>query len=765
MIRSLRLFAAVSVGVVGSLVLACIGAEREAVHFNGYGIDFGAPPARYAMYPGELLGTGPAWRAGTRYWDDERPDSEGVEEHEENRMHRLFREAALAEGYAEYRKALSLWNRCQKYGVGSLGTVRRRIDLLRVVVGHPHLHLIPELLLSSRPYLAKGQIPDPTKLDRLIRPFALYERAIRLRDVHQAVVAYREIATQFPESPLAEPALIMIPRMLLSDNAKPNAADFGIARSALGKLTRDYPNSRFNLDVIGWRARMLYLRGQLHPALFEYRRQFALSPSAVGAAKPLGSIILCETGLHRRAGVAAAYVLRYGLTDDRLLRYGAITRLKACFNSFSAADGNAFWKLLRIDPRLMAFYMDFRLDNTSSPTGLLELAERNDSAVLRSPYKARFLSRASEAAYRLGRKRLAARYARWTLRCRPSNDDAARAEFVLGSVNRRIAKTNEAIRHFETIVHRYGDSYLRNGARENLALLYEHQGRFGDALDTYRQLNYKYDVAYLLDIRMKPGEIVSYLVSHPRLADRDGVEYSLGLRYLRKHNWTKAEQAFQTISRSKRASFRKRDDSYQFDQLPQQDPLTSAMDLAKLDDRVRSAPTGKARAAAMFAMADYYYSHRNLMLYNGFLWDGQRADLFGFDWNSRIATSQDDDAVWTHHWEHECMAQSLLICRNIVADYPRAPIRFQSAYMGACAAKRLSNFNPYWRWQSGYTNLDHEAARLMKIASRAPNKKLAAKARKYAAVFAVDADKSGAFNERRRSHRYRTDFGEEDGEG
>lgn len=752
------------VALVGVLAVACIGVEEQGVHFRSYRIDFGAPPSRYAMYYGQYAEDVPVWRPGTKYYDESGENADKTRDHEENRMRRLFRLANKAEARADYREALSIWRRCQTYGVGSPGAVRRRIDLLRIIVSHPHLRLVQNLLLSTRPYLAQGEIPDLRLLDPILRQFAMYERALHMKD-NQAAAAYRNIAHDFPRSPLAEPALIMVPRTLLQAGCDASAADLAASSEAIKELLTRYPNTRFRLDALGWRARMLYLKGQYSLALLEYRRQFALCSPDVGSKMPLGSIILCETELHRPARVAAAYVLRYGLTHSTMLRYSSITRLESCFASFEAADSKAFWHLLRLDPRLMAYYMDFRLDNTIDLTGLLDLADRNDSSVLRSPFRARFLARAAEAAYKLGRKPLATRYARMALRSNPEDDDAARAEFVLGAVDRRIAKADEAITHFETIIHRYPDSYLRDGARENLAVLYERQGRFGGALDTYRQLNYKYDVAYMLDIRMTPSQIASYLDSHPHLADRDGVVYSLGLRYLRKHDWVRAEKSFKQVSRRERASFRDTKDEYTFDESKQQDPLVSARDLARLDNRIHSARSSNNKAAAIFAMADYYYSHRNLMLYNGFLWEGGRSDAFGFSWNPTIATPQDDDALWTHHWEHECMAQSLLLCRKIVSKYPHAPIRYRAAYMGACAAKRLSKFNPYWRWQSDITNLDSEAARLMKIASRSPNGTLATKARKYAEVFAQGANKKGMFEMRRRSNKFRNEQYEPDGAG
>ncbi|MDR3691106.1 MAG: tetratricopeptide repeat protein [Fimbriimonas sp.] len=751
--------------IIGALALACMSAYEESVHFKGVRVDFGAPPTRYAMNYAELPGFGIGWRPGTEYYGRFPGDEDLARRHEENRTHRLFGQAIDAETHRDYVTALAIWIRCQKYGVGEPGPVRRRIDLLRILVRQPNLRLASTLLRATRLNKPIGLLPERWELDSKLAPFAQYAKALRIKVPRQGAAAFRQIADEYPHSPLAEPSLITVPRLLLCEGAKPNSADYATAGSALDRLLAVYPKSRFTFDALGWKARVLFLHGKYLPALLDYRKQFAMSTPAAGAEGPLDSIILCEEQLHRRARVAAAYVLRYGLTEERKLRFDSITALADCFASFSSADGKAFWRLLKGDPKLLPFYLDYRLDNTTKLTGLLDLAERNDEAVLGSPYRARFLARAAEAAYRLRSLQLAARYARQALDSRPSNDDAARAEFVLGAVARRYGRPNEAILHFVRIVRRYGSSYLVGGARENLALLYEHLGRLGEALDAYRALKYDYDVAYLLDVRMKPSEIVEYLTSHKHLADRVGIVYSLGLRYLRKHQWSLAEKTLAKVPQHQRDSYRKTAEPYQFDEVGQQDPLVSVRDLAKLDGRIQSASSGGAKASATFAMADYYYGHRNLMLYNGWLWKGLRAIMFAYQWNAGISTPKDDDAVWTHHWEHECLAQSLLLCRKIVAEYRHPPIRYRAAYLGACAAARLSRFNEYWRWQSEQTNLNNEAVRLMKIARKSPNPRLAAKARKFAAVFAEGVDTSKIFDEGRHANRYKTGLDEPETKG
>jgi len=736
MMKAHRLVALVGVGLFGSLALAHLWLVDRGVHFKGLAVDFGAPPSRYTMYPGNDMGGGPAWRPGTTYFEDtsaDRQDSDSAKRG--NLTDHAYRSAINLESRGRYRSALRIWIQSLSHCGCLQGSIRRRIELLKVLSGHPGLQGSKQLLLATRPVFAKGSLPNLDGLDPNLLPFVLYERADRIRKPKDAAHAFFALANGYPASPLAEPALIMVPRNLLGSGEEPNSADLDVAQVALDDLIRRYPNTRFRSDIVGWRGRIHYLQRDYWNALRQYRRQFDLCKSLPSIDNPIKSILLCEKELKRPAEVAAAYMLLYGMSHNMELKFVAINRLQSCFEAFSAEDGKRFWLLLRDDPRLLSFYMDFRLDGTRPVADVLALASKNDQAILNSPYKAKFLSRVTEAEYRLGRKSEAIRYGEWTLRSHPSIDEAARAEFVLGSVARRTARYQTAIRCFETIVDKYRTSYLRGGARENLALLYEHEGRYGDALDEYRTLGYPYDFAFLLDIRMSPEQIARYIDRHPHDRDRDSFVYSLGMRYLRKHSWAKAEEYLGQLSRRRRMALTKLEGDYGYDPDVQPDPLRTVHQLSRLDKGAAVAPDPSSKAKAMFAMANFYYSHRNLLLYNAHLWGGERSTAIDFSWNHRVSTKQDDKALELHFWEHECLAQAYLICRHVVNDFPSSSVKYRAAYMAACAAKRLGNFNEYWRWNGERKDLGLQAVHFMKIARRSPNRNLAAKARKYAQVF------------------------------
>ena len=154
--------------------------------------------------------------------------------------------------------------------------------------------------------------------------------------------------------------------------------------------------------------------------------------------------------------------------------------------------------------------------------------------------------------------------------------------------------------------------------------------------------------------------------------------------------------------------------------------------LSRVAERAKSEDE---KAAALYRLASYYYTHRPLLLYSPQLWHGYRALSFSYSWNPEVAERADDEALARHHNEHECLAHALRICQQIVKEFPKTSVAGKAAYRGACAAEKLGNMAPYWRWVNYHKDLDGEAVRLMRLAQRDPN--LRKDAVKYSDVFAV----------------------------
>jgi lipopolysaccharide biosynthesis regulator YciM len=749
-IRARFVFAAAFAAVI-PLGLAHIWLVVRGVHLKGLPIDFGDPPTRYQLAYGDSMQDFPAWRPGTTYLlrrdydtEEEADAASNRQErevaHHEKKIQNRYLRAERLEQQRKYRAALDIWSECLRRKIGETYVSRKRVDLLKVLVDHPGASGAGRLLLATQPTKSLATLPAEAEVAPELRPFVRYERAGHIESDTEAAKLYISNATEFPGSAMAEPSLIMAARTLLAQEEEgppPVPDEIQLAQTALDQLSANYSKSRFGFDAYGLRARIAYLRRDYVTALHMYRHQLDVSPEEVGLHRPLESIFKCEQQLGRRANIAIAYLRWYGSSDERQKCYGTF-RLQLMFPDFTAADSLAFRQAIRQDPKLFCAYLDYRLQDGEKRSEVVKLANSDGGKVLRSPYRNHFLATRAQAELLTFKYVSAARDARRALALGARGNDGAMSEYILGSIERRKGDTSGAIRHYQAILKDNPKSYLCGGAKESLALLYEKQGRWGDALDIYQDLKYDYDVAYMLDIRLSPSQIADYIASRPHLKARKMFVYSLGMRYLRAHQWKAAQSRFEQLTKTERARFSDAKDAYMYDQPTIQDPLKTAKDLASLDRAVASAtgPTGKGKA--MLAMASYYYENRDLLLYNSKLWGGERATSIGNSWNVEVATKDDEKALTDHHWEHECLAQTLLICRKIVKEFPKTNVRYQAAYLGACAAEHLSGFNPYWRWLNETDRLDSEAIRLMRIARRSPERKLAKKARKYAQVFFMD---------------------------
>ncbi|RYG62544.1 hypothetical protein EON77_22095 [bacterium] len=150
---------------------------------------------------------------------------------------------------------------------------------------------------------------------------------------------------------------------------------------------------------------------------------------------------------------------------------------------------------------------------------------------------------------------------------------------------------------------------------------------------------------------------------------------------------------------------------------------------------------GEAKPEAMYALASYYYTRRNLLLYNASLWKGDRVTALGMYWSDTTNDATDRKTRIAHAYEHECLARARATCLAIAKQFPDSPWAAKALYRAATAERRLADFNPMWRDLSRYqTNFWRAAAgHLEELATRFPNDPLATNARKYAKVFQEEA--------------------------
>lgn len=739
-----------------SLALGHVWATDKTVHFKGGGVDFGQPPLRF-----DLNGTGASsagsvsdWRPGTQYVNPPYRE-EKADPYIDFDPNYLYKKTNALEDAGKFQAALDKWKWAKSKGLGSGCVSDSRIELLKSILGAKDRKGAIALLAATRELNPAKQFPKPAEVSAELRPTMLLERCIvtKMTD-RQKGKEYASIAHAYPHSKLAANALEKAIESYLAQGANEvSAADIQASQQLLKELERTNPGSRTRFTVMGWRGRIQYVQKHYDQAIHTYRKQQDLALSHSETQRVLNSIILCEKRKGNRPASASTLLEAYDNETTGFGRgmYYRLTQNQ--MNSFSGRDSRVFWNLLRSNPHLLSAYMDFRQEMDHPTKDLLHLASRNLGNAMTSSYGPHILVRLAEVAYNLDQIAQAKEKALIVQKSAKKSEDKALATYLLASIAKKQGDWAGAQKGYEQIVTNYPHDYLVGASRENLALVYERQHQFGKALEQYWALEYPYDVAYLIDVRMTTKELADYIAQNPNSKYIKLLHYSLGIRYLRKDQFKLAAQELTKISAKTREN-RSRliyeyEDRYPQDQVTGiQDPLITAQQIGTLYNHFYAAKTLNAKAEAKWKIACYYYDNRDLLLYNPALWMMERTVAIGFQWNSSIATRQDYQALNEHHWEHECYAKTLNLCKQIIHDYPRSRIRFQAAYRGACAAERLSRMNPYWRWEGERKDLLGQSVNLMAYARRSPDPILAKAAKKFASIYADDReDKLVAFRD------------------
>lgn len=733
--------------LITALAAAHLYEVVNGVHFKGGGaIDFGQPPARESEYlpPGDGMDSEFApWRPGTVYLlDDTRQESDAAEKQGEI----LTAHAHNLELAGKFEQALASYESMDRHRQGDSGFIRERIAVLRA-----------GLQRGDRRGMA-AYVGGKASSSAWLRPFYMYDALLAQQPGSERGMKFASLALQLQsnlstlpprmvDDPWLEPTLMMAARDFLMDtpNGKsgfepPAKGDISAGVRVLNHL-RTNRKGRFYSSATGWLARARYLQGDYLGALAIYWQQLKLESGGEARLRVLDSICMCETALKRRGRAAFADFLVLDFIKDPNRRDFYFNQVAAKLGQFTSSDAKAFWACLKTSPPALSAYLDYRLDRSTVTPDLLALSA---SATFEGPYAGHIYGRLAEAAYRLRRLPAVLAYCEKCLATSTKDDDRGLATYLQASVAQRQGQRAQAMAGYEEVLRRYRKSYVAGGARENLALLYEHAGRLGDALDMYYALGYQHDVAYMLDIRMSTDQIEAYLGSHPRHDSRDVIRYSLGLRYLRQHRFAEATRAFTLVPDGKRKAYLQGSPWMDEGVTPMRDPLLSTRDLALRYEAAAKAHGSEAKAKALLSIGNYYYNHRDLLLYNARLWHFERSVSIGWSWNDSVATSEDVAALQRHHDEHECLAQAMQVFDELLRMYPTSSSAQRAAYRDACAAWRLANFSPYWRWVADRGNLHERAVNLMHLASTGADKNLAKTAHKFAGVFLEEANDNRA---------------------
>ncbi len=173
-------------------------------------------------------------------------------------------------------------------------------------------------------------------------------------------------AGAYPNSPVAECALIEVPRLLLGITASPNQTSVELSAQAMHQLMLNHPHTRFRFDVGGWRGRIAFLTGDYAQALHFYRWQIASASADDNIVLPLDSVTMCQQALHNPVGVVLSELSKYKLGPTKKIGFDTSRRLEASLKSLGSATAMQLGHAIRSDPSALSNYLDYRVDLTAS---------------------------------------------------------------------------------------------------------------------------------------------------------------------------------------------------------------------------------------------------------------------------------------------------------------------------------------------------------------------------------------------------------------
>jgi len=711
---------ALCVGGLAEYVHSCSGETYDSVHYNDAQPDFGAVPSPVVITSWEEKPSRPV--PGSEGWEGE-PYDEAKEKAAADRVAKLREDLAAAYKAGDYATAEKALTSLVTENVDDKELLRDQLEVMR---------LAPKEHVPQASILAYMEARRDTKSDANLRvvaddpksgflqAFALYGIAALKYDggkYDEAAKIYEAVAATFKDSPRKETALIMAVRTRLRGVRQTDGKwkiapeNLEAGKRDIAMLRADYPSSRFLDNAYDWETRTLFLDGKYSEAFLRYLRQ-------------------------------------YGRAKDYDGRVSALASLEELKDTLKGAEADKVRAGLLSEPELLQPYLEYRLyhgeDRKKGLDGLVTLAKAVLDKKPSTGLSAGILARLAEISYLKGDYPTAEDWADQSLK----TESGDLATYVLASAQFKQKDVDKAADNYRKLIHDFEGSYLVGASRENLALIYEGRADWGKALDEYRALQYRFDVATLVDVRMSVEDLQQYIASHQSDPELPKFKFALGLRYLRKENLDEAERWFKDISdedRKKIGEVGSQDyswfgnDDKKGPRDTMADPMDTIRDLRGLKEKFAAATTPNDKAAAQYALASYWYERRNLLLYNAAFWGGARSVLAGF-WDAGIDKQGYAKAIEDHHYEHECLWKARKICVLLAKDYPNSPVVPKALYRAACASRRLADFNPYWREKLAKPLWNESIALMERVAKEHPNDPLAKNAAKYAKAFKEERD-------------------------
>jgi len=257
-------------------------------------------------------------------------------------------------------------------------------------------------------------------------------------------------------------------------------------------------------------------------------------------------------------------------------------------------------------------------------------------------------------------------------------------------------------------------------------MLEEDTGNLDAALDQYLALDYQHDVAYFVDVLLKPEQLAAFIEKRPTLSRRDEMQYALGIRYLRDRRWKEAKDVFAKIKplgrnadndylwRKYRAYHSRYDEDKELPKEKDFDPtirgvrrqwidqdVRTANDLERLERAAQAAPNDESKAEALYQVASYQFE-RSLLFYNPLAWHGQRHYLLvDLDERGAFRQANESQMLFDYMQAHDMAANSLAIFLEVARRFPNTRAARDALYSAAVCHERLAEYNNYWRTAYG----------------------------------------------------------------
>jgi TolA-binding protein len=574
---------------------------------------------------------------------------------------------------------------------------------------------------------------DPSRADKNLKDNWAYLAAAQFYlsgDKIAAKNAFEEHLANFPKSEKKESVEYMTAKLTMESSYSFGHTGCGIeptptepaekcrdeawdqAVEKFRRFMREFPKGRYFNDARGWLAYLYRRGGARAEALAEYYRL-------------LGS----PNDLHARLeGKKSLQMIGHDYDDGTLDKVEALIRddVEASMAYAYHRIYNHATDLTYVNRSTVWFYMTSSNDNEAELVEELhakgdhelERVARFATSMMRKYPNARvgagFVARVAEAHLESKNFTDALVTARKALALGVDGDLKAQVLWVVGSCEHAQKNLDAARSTFEKLIAEFPRSKYTEGSRRLLAMVAEDRGDLETALELYLSLNYKYDVAYYVDVLMPTDRLAKFIKDRPKLSNGNKLLYSLGLRYMRDNRWNEARETLTRVT-SERAL-----DPYVYDEEAEKrfakdngwgygqsnevktewimQDLKTIETLQNLEHAIDLAPDDEAKAEAMYQLASFQFGADDLLFYNPAVWQGMRSDLLEqLQTGDNMRLPDEAATILRHSQSHEGLARAIPIYIEIANRFPNTRAARDALYSAAVAHDRVSDLNNYWR--------------------------------------------------------------------